>query len=630
MIAECRLYYKNNPLELKKIDEFENNYSPETVINCVGNLVCPNSFFSTTEDLLLAQLFVAGSCNSECVLFRIDISDSYYHNVINTSKCTCPFLKLEHLSQYQSENEVIFSMGALFRIESIEKYDMWYVCLKFEGENDESDENFNITEELQNGKYDWQDRCNVEDRILLLTEKFPQSSRNIVNIYIKYGVFHDINKLTSEETLTTYRKGFELLTKCLPNYNYSITVAMYLSIALHVAETYLYFDHNSSLICYNYLAVIHQLEDQYTEALSIYEKILSIAIEQDNISALLAIYNDISCITGDFDNYDYQMICLEKIVEIRKKLGCETLEDTYYNFGSCYERQENFGMALYYYKQYFLCLMNNNARMIDLMRIYSQIGNMYEKYNYYIAALQIYIRILMIELTPLPLYHRSLFHKYENVIKSIQRLIKCKYSKKLKHYFQLLISRSSSSILFTKFIKKIKILFYFELDHPNSLKTSLNILLKRVLIEYNNRRMYENSLKNLQRLSKQFLQIRSPCFAKIYYNTQMLQTLQSTLDDYRLSLYLIQRAYFSTSYVDHCEARKSYSSTKKSSTDIGRVINAFTRSSHATLCQNRIRQKPWHRHRSSWIYKYRFCGCFKDSSALWNRCTRRWVKFCKI
>ncbi|CAF3322629.1 unnamed protein product [Rotaria socialis] len=96
--------------------------------------------------------------------------------------------------------------------------------------------------------------------------------------------------------------------KCLPNYNYSIAVAMYLSIgllychsaepilamqfgeaALHIAETYLHFDRDDSLICYNYLAVIHQLEDQYTEALSIYEIMLLIASEQNNTSALLGI-----------------------------------------------------------------------------------------------------------------------------------------------------------------------------------------------------------------------------------------------------------------------------------------------------------------------------------------------------
>ncbi|CAF1469972.1 unnamed protein product, partial [Rotaria sordida] len=409
MIAECRLYYKSNPVELKKIDEFENDYCPETVINwytrdsfvyrlvnkalrtlnidiifkfrfliidlyqqlkqrhidyikslstidpnkivhtvyrcqhigiheleklkdSIGNIICPNSFFSTTEDCLMAQLFVAGSSNSECVLFQIDIPDSYYQNAIDASNYTCPFSKLENLSQFQSESEVIFSLGALFRIESIEKYNMWFVCLKFEEDNNELGQDFYLAEKLENGTYDWQNRCSVEDRILLLMEKFPPSSRNIINIYIKYGVFADVDGLTTATTLNTYRKGFELLMKCLPNYRYVLTVAMQLTIgllycnrgerilaiqfgeeALHVAETYLHFDHECSLICYNYLAVIHQIEDQYTESLSIYEKMLSIAMEYDNTSALLAIYNDINRITCDFGDYEYEMASLKKI-----------------------------------------------------------------------------------------------------------------------------------------------------------------------------------------------------------------------------------------------------------------------------------------------------------------------------
>ncbi|CAF3322637.1 unnamed protein product [Rotaria socialis] len=70
----------------------------------------------------MAPAFVAGSCKSEIVLFQIDIPDSYYHNVVDTLNFTCPFFKLENVSQFETESEVIFSMGALFRIESIEQY----------------------------------------------------------------------------------------------------------------------------------------------------------------------------------------------------------------------------------------------------------------------------------------------------------------------------------------------------------------------------------------------------------------------------------------------------------------------------------------------------------------------------
>jgi tetratricopeptide (TPR) repeat protein len=435
----------------------------------------------------------------------------------------------------------------------------------------------------------------------------------------------------------------------LPDYHFLITVAMHLSIgllycyrgerilamqfgeaALQITETYLHFDHDCLLICYNYLAVLRQLEDQYTEALSIYEKMLSIANEQNNTSALLGIYEQISLITCDSGDSDYELICLEKIAELKRTLGCENIATTTFEFGWFYEKKENFVVALYYYKQNFRCLLQQKAHLIDLMRTYSLIGTMYENLNYYSAALQIYIQILAIELVSLPFYDRSLLRKYRAVIKCIQRLIKCNSSKKLRYYFRLFMSSSSSSIFFIKFINKLKFLFYFELDHPIGLKALLNILLERILTEYHNRRMYENSLKKLQRLIQRFMKVRPPCFAKIYHNAQMLRKLRLTLDDYRRFLHLIQRAYFSTAYMNTYEAQKNESSIERCSTNIGRVIYAFTHSSHATLCQDRIQQKPRQRHRSSLLYQYRFCGCFKNSFVLRNRSTGRWVRFCKI
>ncbi|CAF3532636.1 unnamed protein product [Rotaria socialis] len=723
MIAECRLYYNNNPAELKKIDEFENDYSPEMAIKwytrdsfvyrlvnkalrtlnidiifkfrfliidlhqqlkqyhtnyiqsvsimnpkrvmhkvyrsqhmgiskleklktSVGNLICSNSFFSTTDDCLIAQAFVAGSCSSELILFEIEIPDSYYQNDFDALKVSCPFLKIEKLGQFEAENEVIFSLGALFRIESIEQYDIWYVRLKFEGEKDELTSDFHELEELEIGDYDWQTSCNVEDRILLLTEKFPPSSKNILNVYIKHGVFADAKSLTTTETLTTYRKGFELLMKCLPNYNSQITIAMYLSIgllychrgerilaiqfgevALQLAETCLRFDHDYALICYNYLGVIHRLEDQYTEALSIYEKMLSMAAEQNNTSALLAIYYEICSITCDFGDYDYEMICLVKIVELSRALGCENSKDTYYNFGTFHEKKGNFAAAFHYYKKYFQCLLQKKPCMADLIRFYFQAEIIYEKYKNYIAAIQIYIRMLIIELGPLPSYDRSLLRKYETVIRSIRHLIKCKSSRKLRCHFRLLISRSSSSTNFIKFITNIKFLLHLKFNHPKSLKAALHMLLRQALREYHDLKTYAMSMKNWQSLSKKILKVIPTCFAKIHRNTKMLRELQSTLDDYGRSFYLIQRGYFSGSYFDRYKSSGSYSLIEKCSTNIARLIDAFASSSHATMCQDRVHQKPRRRHRSPWIYQYRFCGCFKNSNVLCKRFTKRWAKF---
>lgn len=84
---------------------------------------------------------------------------------------------------------MIFSMGTLFRIESVEEYHLHFICLKLEAENDLTSEYFYISEQLENMSQNWQNRCSVEDRIRFLTESLPEISRNIIIIYIKYGVF---------------------------------------------------------------------------------------------------------------------------------------------------------------------------------------------------------------------------------------------------------------------------------------------------------------------------------------------------------------------------------------------------------------------------------------------------------
>ncbi|CAF2066207.1 unnamed protein product [Rotaria magnacalcarata] len=726
MIRECRSYYKDNPVELKKIDEFENGYCSKNaigwytrdsfiyrlvnkalrtldidiiskfrffivdlyqqlkqchtdyinslptidpnkiirtvyrsqrlsqneidkLIDSVGDIICPTSFFSTTEYFMIAQSFVAGASGSECVIFQIDIPDSYYENINGGLKYNRPFFRLESLSQFQSESEIIFSMGTLFYIESVEQYDVWYVCLKLEGETEEFNKVLWMSEATENVKYNWQNRNSVDDRILLLTEKLPQSCRTIVNIYIKYGFFADEDSVIVAESLTTYQKGFEILSKCLPDHHYLFVIAKYLSIgilhnnkhdyslavhfgetALHLAQTYLHDDSDYLLISYNYLAVVHQFGDHYAEALSVYEKMLSIASEQNNESALLAIYKGIELVTSDVGDHDYQLVCLKKIVELERKLHCEDIEKMYLQFGVVYEMRENFSVALDYYKRHCRLLIKRGASTVDIIQSYLRVGNMYAIQKHYIAALHIYLRILEATILSLPNYDHSLLGKYETLIIYTKHLIKCNYVKKLRHYFRLLMLKSSTSTIFIQFIRKIKFLFYFELSYPTSLKTHLSVLLKQIYTEYNNLRMFETSLRNLQRSIKTFLKIKPACFAKIYHNAQILQNLRSFVDVYQRSLYLIQQAYFSKCHTERCKMRRADLSIERISNDIGAVVHNFVYSSHATLCQDRVRQKPRPPHRSVWIYRYRFCGCFKDSIASHNRTTGRWPKFSTI
>lgn len=83
--------------------------------NNIGNIVSTNSFFSATTNSLVACEFVGdGSCRPqyESVLFQIHIQ---------TTIKTKPYAKVNVLAVINDENEIIFSMGTLFTINSVEQ-----------------------------------------------------------------------------------------------------------------------------------------------------------------------------------------------------------------------------------------------------------------------------------------------------------------------------------------------------------------------------------------------------------------------------------------------------------------------------------------------------------------------------
>jgi hypothetical protein len=101
-----------------------------------GSLISMNSFLSTTTDRYAARIFsgdgfIEDSEKYVSVLFEISIDIRLSHSV--------PFAELGDLSHFEDESEVLFSMGAVFRIEDTfeeNKY-LWTVKLTLTAVEDE-------------------------------------------------------------------------------------------------------------------------------------------------------------------------------------------------------------------------------------------------------------------------------------------------------------------------------------------------------------------------------------------------------------------------------------------------------------------------------------------------------------
>jgi hypothetical protein len=105
----------------------------------VGKLISMNNFLSTTNDVVAAVFFSGdGSLDNPetevSVLYQITVDTNVPHSI--------PFAKINYLSVYEDEDEVLFSMASVFRIDTVEQYGkLWVVDLTL---IDKEDEEWNV------------------------------------------------------------------------------------------------------------------------------------------------------------------------------------------------------------------------------------------------------------------------------------------------------------------------------------------------------------------------------------------------------------------------------------------------------------------------------------------------------
>ncbi|CAF1129260.1 unnamed protein product [Rotaria sordida] len=113
--------------QLIKNEEFERK-----IRHNLGGFLSVTNFLSTTIDKQLATVFAGygGEDDTQSILFQIDI---------NRSVKKFPYANISEESVFgEEEGEILFTMGSVFRILSIQPIDtnMWYIHLKLTGEED--------------------------------------------------------------------------------------------------------------------------------------------------------------------------------------------------------------------------------------------------------------------------------------------------------------------------------------------------------------------------------------------------------------------------------------------------------------------------------------------------------------
>jgi tetratricopeptide (TPR) repeat protein len=422
-----------------------------------GGLMSFNNFLSTSLNHKIALEFAQGA-NS-----KIDHVGILFVMQIDSSNSSTPFARVTDVAYYTAEEETLFSMHSVFRINSIEKKnidgkDLWQVNLILTDDDDQ--ELQNLTERLREetqGSSGW-DRMG---KLLIKLGMFV-SAEDTYNVLLKQTVtniekahiYHQLGYIKEDlgqfnDALEFYEKSLDLKKKDPPSDNshfaiyynnigsvydkkgdYSIAVSFFKK-AIEIFQEILHPNHPRLATCYNNIGSANHNMCAYSTALFYYEK----AIEIDeqclplNDPSLGIDYNNKGLVYYDMKEYDQALSCFQQTLDIYKKSlqpDHTYFSNIYSNFGTLYNSMENYSEALLYYQKALeidqKALPGNHP---SLGISYNNIGSVYKNMAEYSQALSMFECAFDIEnsaQSPNPSHLQSYINNIEFVKEKLQEM----------------------------------------------------------------------------------------------------------------------------------------------------------------------------------------------------------------
>ncbi|CAF3631419.1 unnamed protein product [Rotaria sp. Silwood1] len=427
--------------------------------NHLGGLLSFNSFLSTSTNPKAALKFLPNQSDIQSVLFEITADYSQH---------TKPFCNIKHFSNFPEEEEVLFTIACVFRIESIQNLDnkACKVSLTMTDEEDEQlkqlsehfrielGETFNMHTlgelMIYIGKYD---HAQQHFTLPIQNKQLPQSV--IPTNYNSIGIVHN-EKGEYDKALEYYEKALQIRIQSFPPNHPSLAPTYsnigsvyndkgeydkaleYYKKALAIQMKFLSPYHSSLLTTYNNIGLVYNHKAEYDKALEYYEKAL--AIEMKSLPSyhpsFANTYTNIGLVYNDKGEYDKALEHYKKALEIQMK-GLPpyhpSFATTYTNIGSVYNRKCEYNKALEYYEKALEIQIKSLPPYHSLLlTTYSNIGFVYNDKGEYDKALEYYEKALEIQIKSLPPYHPSLATIYSNIGSVYND--KGEYDKALEYY----------------------------------------------------------------------------------------------------------------------------------------------------------------------------------------------------
>ncbi|CAF0986490.1 unnamed protein product [Didymodactylos carnosus] len=340
----------------------------------VNSLISFNTFLSTTTSREVALMFAGDNClcvdDFRSILFELEIEWNSYAS---------PFVNISHLSSFADEDEYLFSIGSIFRIESIE----------------------NLVSGTSHVRLflDHQISMNIKNTLELFGDYLNGTQINLLEKFLSETGSDCVNKQRNiqqllkefEKTASYHLAVFYVHTGFLIHSNYRMQLEYYEKALDAIPVT----NRPMRALMYNSIAVVYYTNFDYKSALDHYE----LAIKANTDAYLLneelnekisQIYDECSSSLGL-----KTLINSEKFIQDRIRANLSdndpALASYYDQIARIYEENqlfelalENFKKAILSYQQY---LPSNHLKFRDL---YERIGNVYVGQSHYVWALKNY------------------------------------------------------------------------------------------------------------------------------------------------------------------------------------------------------------------------------------------------
>ncbi|CAF1546364.1 unnamed protein product [Adineta ricciae] len=436
--AKSFTVYRAQSLARKDFDE---------LVASKGGLLSFNNFLSTSKNRKVSLFYLPENQKNS------DLVNVLFVMEIDPKQSTATFASVQSISQYPEEEEILFSMHSIFRIDNIkaveENEEVYLVNLSLSNSDDE--ELRVLTEQIRKescpGAKGWErlgavltniGHLGIAERICRSLVNERPSTDGMENVYNQLGTIK-LYQGQYEEAITLFEKSLQLQLQSLPS-NHPDVASSYNNIgavyshmgeyskalvsheeALKIKLQSLPSNHPDVASSYGNIGNVYSDMGEYSKALVSYEEALKIELQSlpSNHPDVASSYNNIGAVYSDMGEYSKALVSHEEALKIKLQSlpsNHPSVASSYGNIGNVYYRMGEYSKALVSYEEALkIELQSLPSNHPSVASSYGNIGNVYSDMGEYSKALVSYEDALKIQLQSLPSNHPSVASSYNNI-----------------------------------------------------------------------------------------------------------------------------------------------------------------------------------------------------------------------